>query len=40
MGCGVCEANCKQKAISLVRDADKGIPLEIHELMAEAANLG
>jgi len=36
MGCGVCEAHCDQGAIHLTRDEDKGIPLEIHQLMAEA----
>jgi ferredoxin len=36
MGCGVCEAHCEQGAIYLTRDESKGIPLEIHQLMAEA----
>jgi len=37
MGCGVCVAHCPQDAITLQRDASKGVPLEIHELMAQAA---
>lgn len=37
MGCGVCEAHCTQGAISLIREARRGIPLEIHTLMAKAA---
>jgi ferredoxin len=37
MGCGVCVSHCPQEAIELVRDAAKGIPLEIRELMARAA---
>jgi ferredoxin len=35
MGCGICEAHCTQGAVSLVRDTHKGIPLEIHQLLAE-----
>jgi ferredoxin len=34
MGCGVCEAHCNQGAICLVLDKSKGVPLEIHQLMA------
>jgi hypothetical protein len=37
MGCGVRVAHCPQEAISLVRDAAKGEPLEIQKLIAEAA---
>jgi Na+-translocating ferredoxin:NAD+ oxidoreductase RNF subunit RnfB len=37
MGCGVCVAHCPQDAIELVRDADKGEPLEIQRLIAAAA---
>jgi len=36
MGCGVCVDLCEQDALSLVRDASKGIPLEIDVLMAKA----
>lgn len=36
-GCGVCVDICKQKAITLNRDPAKGVPLEIHKLMEEAA---
>ena len=35
-GCGVCVAHCPQEAISLQRDPDKGEPLEIQRLIAEA----
>lgn len=34
MGCGVCVEHCPNGALSLVRDASKGEPLEIYELMA------
>ncbi len=37
MGCGVCVSHCTQEALSLVRDPNKGEPLEIRELMASAA---
>jgi Pyruvate/2-oxoacid:ferredoxin oxidoreductase delta subunit len=37
MGCGVCVAHCPQDAVSLLRDATKGEPLEIQKLIAEAA---
>jgi ferredoxin len=33
MGCGVCVSSCEQGAISLLRDASKGEPLELHELL-------
>jgi Pyruvate/2-oxoacid:ferredoxin oxidoreductase delta subunit len=36
MGCGVCVSHCKQEAISLAIDERKGIPLEIHKLLADA----
>jgi ferredoxin len=36
MGCGVCVSHCASGALSLVRDATKGLPLEIQSLMAEA----
>jgi len=36
-GCGVCVDKCAQDAITLKRDPAKGIPLEIHKLMEEAA---
>jgi len=39
MGCGVCVSKCPQEAISLLRDADKGEPLEIQNLMAQAAQV-
>jgi len=35
MGCAVCEAHCTQGAIWMSLDENKGIPLEIHKLMAE-----
>ena len=37
MGCGVCIEHCSQDALSLVRDENKGIPLEINKLMGQAA---
>ena len=40
MGCGVCVSKCEQGALMLVRDPSKGEPLEIHELMAHAGNVG
>ncbi len=33
MGCGVCTGKCTQDAITLVADAEKGIPLEICSLL-------
>jgi Pyruvate/2-oxoacid:ferredoxin oxidoreductase delta subunit len=36
MGCGVCVSKCEQGALALVREASKGEPLEIHELMEKA----
>lgn len=40
MGCGVCVAHCSQEAITLQRDPDKGEPLEIRKLIAEATATG
>jgi NAD-dependent dihydropyrimidine dehydrogenase PreA subunit len=37
MGCGVCAAHCPQEAISLERSTEKGIPLEIAELLQAAS---
>jgi ferredoxin len=37
MGCGVCVEHCVQEALSLARDENKGIPLEINKLMEQAA---
>jgi ferredoxin len=37
MGCGVCVSQCPEGAFSLVRDPAKGEPLEIRELIAQAA---
>jgi len=34
MGCGVCEGLCISGAVSLVKDPDKGIPLDVR-LMTE-----
>ena len=36
MGCGVCVSQCQQGAISLARAPEKGEPLEIFALLAEA----
>jgi hypothetical protein len=36
MGCGVCVDKCEQAALTLVRDAVKGVPLEMTQLLAEA----
>jgi Pyruvate/2-oxoacid:ferredoxin oxidoreductase delta subunit len=36
MGCGVCASHCEWEAAALVRDAAKGDPLEIHELIAQS----
>ena len=38
LGCGICVSRCDQGALSLVRDASRGIPLDIHTLMQEAVN--
>jgi len=38
-GCGVCVDKCAQNAITFNRDPAKGIPLEIHKLMEEAAQV-
>ncbi|MFC2030203.1 4Fe-4S binding protein [Chloroflexota bacterium] len=37
MGCGICVSKCPQGAFSLVRDVTRGEPLEIQELIAQAA---
>lgn len=37
MGCGVCISHCPEKAIELVLTPARGVPLEIHRLMEEAA---
>jgi heterodisulfide reductase subunit A-like polyferredoxin len=37
MGCGVCVDKCEQGAVSLVREASKGEPLEIEALLSQAA---
>jgi heterodisulfide reductase subunit A-like polyferredoxin len=37
LGCGVCIAKCAQEALSLAREPDKGEPLEIRKLIAQAA---
>jgi Pyruvate/2-oxoacid:ferredoxin oxidoreductase delta subunit len=38
MGCGICVDKCVQNAIHLIRDPSKGMPLEIHQLMEQAAS--
>jgi len=40
MGCGVCADNCPEAALSLVKDAQKGEPLEIFKLMRECEQEG
>ncbi len=37
MGCGVCVDKCEQEAMTLIRDAGKGEPLEIQRLMEMVA---
>ncbi len=37
LGCGVCVPKCPQKALTLERDETRGVPLELSELMADAA---
>jgi len=37
MGCGVCVAKCPKDALSLVRDPEKGEPLEVRKLVASEA---
>jgi ferredoxin len=36
MGCGVCVSKCSKQALSLVLDADRGVPLKIRNLMDQA----
>jgi ferredoxin len=36
MGCGVCVEHCTQDALALVRDENKGLPLEINALLEQA----
>jgi ferredoxin len=40
MGCGVCVSMCAEGACSLLRDPSRGEPLEIQQLIAEAAGAG
>jgi ferredoxin len=37
MGCGICMHHCPNDVLSLVRAPDRSVPLEIHTLMAQAA---
>jgi len=37
MGCGVCAGRCPNDAMTLVRDAGKGIPLDVRMLAADQA---
>lgn len=39
MGCGVCVTHCEVGALSLIRDASKGEPLEIKNLIAQAEKI-
>lgn len=36
MGCGMCVSKCPEDAIKLVRDENKGVPLDMEELLAAA----
>jgi ferredoxin len=36
-GCGICEGRCRQGAASLVRDPEKGVPLDIEALARTGA---
>jgi Pyruvate/2-oxoacid:ferredoxin oxidoreductase delta subunit len=35
MGCGACVVKCPERAITLVRDPKKGIPLDMEDLIQE-----
>jgi ferredoxin len=37
LGCGVCIDKCDQGALSLIRSIEKGVPLEIEQLMAQVS---
>jgi len=39
MGCGVCVSKCETGALTLIRDAGKGEPLEIQELIHRSENM-
>jgi ferredoxin len=39
MGCAICVSRCPQEALSLVRDASRGEPLEIQRLIAHVQDL-
>jgi ferredoxin len=39
MGCGVCVDKCEQGALTLIPDEDKGVPLEINDLMRAALSV-
>jgi ferredoxin len=36
MGCGICVSHCESGALILEQSPDKGVPLELSELMEEA----
>jgi ferredoxin len=40
MGCGVCPDICPKDAIVLKRDPERGIPLDLHELLPLQADVG
>lgn len=39
MGCGVCQSRCGYEALTLVRERERGIPLEIRTLMDAASSV-